>query len=314
MRGATLRPARGRGRAARDRRGAGPRPRLAAGPARPDPPGAQLPRATPTATRSSAGPTTWRGSTVDDLRAFYRPTTGPTAPCWSSSATSTRARARPGRGPLRRRSPRRGRRPAPTLGRAEPPDRPARLHAGRAGVGRARPARLAHRPAGPSRRPGARRPVGPADLRPALAALGRPGRARAAGHLGRGRRRSGRALGRAVPASRSRPAPASSRRGSSDAIADVDRPARRGRADRRGAGPLAAPARGRLAVGAGGPRRAWPRASAMSPSGTTGEPGRPSTARPWPSTADDIRRVASTYLVDVEPDGRLVAAARRARP
>ncbi len=56
-----LRRARGRGRATRDRRRAGPRPRLADGPAGPDSPGRLPISGTPTATRSSVGPMTWLG-------------------------------------------------------------------------------------------------------------------------------------------------------------------------------------------------------------------------------------------------------------
>ena len=42
--------------------------------------------------------------------------------------------------------------------------------------------------------------------------------------------------------------------------------------------------------------RAWPPASATRRSGATGGPGRPSIAPRWPSSADEIRRVAAAYL------------------
>ena len=57
-----VRPARGRARAPRDRRGTGPRAQFSPGPARPEPSGRHLPSSSLIATRSWAGPKTSRGS------------------------------------------------------------------------------------------------------------------------------------------------------------------------------------------------------------------------------------------------------------
>ena len=106
-------------------------------------------------------------------RASTGATTGPTAPCSWSSATSSPTGPSTGRGALRRRSRRAGRRrPAPAV------DEPRQI--GRRDFTLVEPEsvargllRLAHGPPRPPRRPGARRPLRPPDLRPAVAALGR---------------------------------------------------------------------------------------------------------------------------------------------
>ena len=83
-----------------DRRGAGARAGLAAGPARPEPPGRRI-CAIPTAIRSSAGPRTPRGSAPTTWSGSTDGTTGPTARCWSSSGMWTRGGHRSDRGGLR---------------------------------------------------------------------------------------------------------------------------------------------------------------------------------------------------------------------
>ena len=181
-----------------------------------------------------------------------------------------RGGARPGRGPLRVAGARRLAARRADLRRA-PPDGPARLLARRVrGRGAGHPG-LAHRAAGAPRRAGARRGLGPADVRPEVAALGRPGRARQGRHLGRdgaGGGASGRAVprpGRGRPRRRDGPGRGGDRRD--------PRPAgRRGAVGRR-AGAVEAPARGRLALGAGrpggpglgaGPRRALGRLARLA--------------------------------------------------
>ena len=140
-----VRPPRGRGRAARHRRGARPRPRLAAGAARPDPPGRRL----PPPPLPQPDPRLARRPGADRRRGPARllpdRTTGPTAPSWWSSATSIPRRRWTG-----------SRRTSATCPRARP-DAPRRLvdeprqmgrrdfTLDRVRIGRAGPARLAHR-------------------------------------------------------------------------------------------------------------------------------------------------------------------------
>ena len=168
-----VRPARGRGRAARHRRGAGPRPRFAPGPARPDPPGRHLPA--PPLSQPDPGLARRPGADHRRRPAGVLPRALPARRRRARDRRRRRPRggARPGRRPLRpmcRRAT--GRRPRPTIvepgqtGRRDftlvEPESVARGSSGWHTV-----------PRGPSRRRRARRPLRPADLRPAVAALGR---------------------------------------------------------------------------------------------------------------------------------------------
>ena len=119
-----VRPARGRGRAARHRRGAGPGPRLAPGAARPDAHGRLATSATRTATRSWAGRRTGGGSAGRPARLLSRALPPRRRRAGPGGGRRAGGGARPGRGPLR------------------PPGRPATA-ARRSGPRRAPPERSA---------------------------------------------------------------------------------------------------------------------------------------------------------------------------
>ena len=300
-----VRPARSRGRAARHRRGAAPATstRRWGGSTRPTWPSPIS--ATPTATRSWAGPTTWPGSAADDLRDFYqthyRPdgavlvVVGDVDPEAALDRIAAHFADVPGR--------------ASRLGRADDhraaPDRPARLHARRLRIGSAGPAGLAHRRTRPSRRPGSRCARRPALRRPASRLWQALVETEQARHLGRDRARPRCTRGPVPDPGRGR----AGRRPVRDRgriIAEVLPIARR-RPDSRRADAVAAPARGRLALGAGGPVGPGRRAGHLPRSGTTGGPGRPSTAA-RSTSRPRISAASSTVPDRFEPDGRLVAA------
>src|SRR5262249_25977371 len=117
-----------------------------------------------------------RRATVDDLTAFYRAHYRPDGAVLVVVRAVDPGRALgPGRGPFRPRATR-GRGPSAVPAGRAATDGPAGLHPDRVGGRRPRPVRLALGPLGPHRRPGPGRPVGPALLRPAIPALGGPGR------------------------------------------------------------------------------------------------------------------------------------------
>ena len=121
------------------------------------------------------------------------------------------------------------------------------------------------------------------SARAAVAALADPGRAGQAGDLGRGRARPG-AAGRAVLRPGRGRSPGPTRPCWSERIVEILARAGRARADRGRSWP--GRETGSRPPG-GGSRKtspAWPRASAMPPSGTTGATGRPSMPPRWPST------------------------------
>ena len=242
---------------------------------------------------------------VGDLKSFYRDHYRPDG---AVLVVVGDVDARPGprrlRGPLRR--------PRPPAGR---PDRPPTFEeprqvgrrdfrAGRARIGRPGPLRLAHRPARPSRRPGARRPLRPPDLRPTFPALGSTWSSASSWRPGSRPGRKGRG-GPASSSSRSRPSRAPSPSGStgrsprpSARLADEGPTAGR-------TGPVAEPARSGLAMGAGRPRRPGRRARPVRPQRrlaglagrASGRPGGPGRGHP-PGRLHLPGRV--------QPDGRLV--------
>ena len=220
--------------------------------------------ATPIATRSWAGPRTWRGSASRTCATSTRPTTAPTGRSWSSSATSTRAAALdrveahfgailPGDRPD---APRR------------PVDRAARRRAGATSCWSssesltARAAGLAHRATRPSRRPGFDVLADLLTCGPAVAALAGPGRAGSklatwVEAAQAAARRAGQFFIQVECAARARSGATWSGR-----IAEISAELADDGPDSRGTGPVAEPARGGLAVGAGRPggpgRRARP--------------------------------------------------------
>ena len=173
--------------------------------------------------------------------------------------------------------------------------RPPRLPARRVRVDRPRAAGLAHRPPGACRRTGARCPLRPHDLRPALTPLGRLGRARQAGDLRRDRP-GGSPAGRPVPG------------------AGRGRPRRRPRADRAGHRPDHRPAcrrgadpnelersRNRLEAA-----WRWEQEDLAGLAAGLGQFALNGDWRAWQAEhraalgvqAEDVRRVASTYLTE----------------
>ena len=206
--------ARGRGRAQGHRRGASPGDGVAPGPARPDAPERLLSEASLSQPGPGLAARTWPRIRVEDLRAFYREHYRPDgAVLVLAGDVEPDAGHGADRGALRRHPPGAPAPRRPDVRRAAP-DRPARLHADRVRVAAAGAPRLAHGAAGSSRQPGARRPGRPAQRGPPIAALAGPGRAGAAGHLGRGRARAG-AAGPGSSSSRSSARPGPSRPSSS---------------------------------------------------------------------------------------------------
>ena len=252
MRGAQFDAARGRGRAAGDRRGAGPRAQFSPGPARPDPSGRHL----PPSSLSQPDPGLARRHRADRRRRpeerFTRRTTGPTARCWSSSATSSPKRPSTG-------SPA----TSPACRRASAP-----LPDGRRSSSRARPAAAISRSPSRSRRRAASSAGAPcraaiATRRPSTCS---PTSSAAAAGRGSGSRwsrptsrrpgskpRTARPSGPASSSSSSKPRPAPTRAAIEQRIAAELLALWPRRAVRRRAGAIAAPARGGLALGTGRP-------------------------------------------------------------